>query len=168
MNYQQQAMDFLEKTKTKFEISFSHTGLCDFSGTERKHHIFNVILSNKQHTYTLKFTDSLHGTERRDYANSINSLYVGEDSYPKKLGFTIKNQKLIKEEILNARKPPTAYDVLACVTKYPPVSFSTFCSEYGYDTDSRKALKIWEEDMLEYENINRLFSGFMTDLKELS
>lgn len=38
-------------------------------------------------------------------------------------------------------KSPTAYDVLACVSGdvYSPETFEDFCSEYGYDADSRKA-----------------------------
>ena len=38
-------------------------------------------------------------------------------------------------------KAPTAYDVLACISSdyYTPETFADFCSEYGYDPDSRKA-----------------------------
>lgn len=36
-----------------------------------------------------------------------------------------------------------AYSVLACISGdvYAPETFEDFCDEYGYDTDSRKALK---------------------------
>jgi hypothetical protein len=38
-------------------------------------------------------------------------------------------------------KEPTAYDVLACISSevHCPNTFSEFCSEFGYDEDSRKA-----------------------------
>lgn len=52
---------------------------------------------------------------------------------------------------------PTEYDVLAALTKYDPENFNNFCSEYGYDTDSRKAEKIYKAVQKEYNNIIRLF-----------
>jgi hypothetical protein len=41
---------------------------------------------------------------------------------------------------------PTPYDVLACVSAdiYCPDSFPEFCSDYGYDEDSRRAFATWE------------------------
>jgi hypothetical protein len=40
---------------------------------------------------------------------------------------------------------PTAYDVLSCISLdlNCPVSFEEFCSEYGYNQDSRKDEKLW-------------------------
>lgn len=55
--------------------------------------------------------------------------------------------------------PPTAYDVLACLTKYPVYSFEDFCSEYGYDTDSRKAYKTYKAVKREWENVDKLFTS---------
>lgn len=39
-------------------------------------------------------------------------------------------------------KDPSVYHVLACTSSdiYTPETFAEFCSEYGYDGDSRKAL----------------------------
>jgi len=53
---------------------------------------------------------------------------------------------------------PTAYSVLACLTKYDPETFENFCSEFGYDEDSRKALKIYEAVKDEYLNLCSLFN----------
>jgi hypothetical protein len=54
--------------------------------------------------------------------------------------------------------PPTAYDVLATITKYNPYDFDNFCSEYGYDIDSRKAYKTYKAVMREWKNIEKLFT----------
>lgn len=54
---------------------------------------------------------------------------------------------------------PSAYDVLACLTKSDPGYFEDFCSEYGYDTDSRKALATHKAVVREWEKV----SGFFTD-----
>ena len=55
--------------------------------------------------------------------------------------------------------PPTSYDVLASVTKYEVGTFDDFCSEYGYDTDSRKALKTYKAVLREWKNIEKLFTA---------
>jgi len=38
---------------------------------------------------------------------------------------------------------PVAYDILACIGSdaYTPETFADFCSEYGYESDSIKALQ---------------------------
>ncbi len=36
---------------------------------------------------------------------------------------------------------PGAYDILACIEKYPVYDFADFCSNYGYEEDSRAAYK---------------------------
>lgn len=45
-------------------------------------------------------------------------------------------------------KPPTAADVLYCLASdargVEHATFEDFCSEYGYDTDSRKAERLYE------------------------
>lgn len=53
--------------------------------------------------------------------------------------------------------PPTAYDVLACITKSDPGSFEDFCSEYGYDTNSRKAESIHASVCEEWQNVSDFF-----------
>ena len=58
----------------------------------------------------------------------------------------------------NGDNLPTAYDVLACLTKYDPGTFDEFCSEYGYNTDSRQAFKTYKAVVREWKNIEKLFS----------
>jgi hypothetical protein len=62
-------------------------------------------------------------------------------------------------------KHPTAYDVLACVTKWNPGTFENFCSEFGYDEDSRRALKTYKAVCKEWRNISKLFTE--TELEQL-
>lgn len=62
---------------------------------------------------------------------------------------------------------PSCYDVLACIEKYDPESFEYFCDNYGYDTDSRKAEKIYKECLKQYKNVHRLFSDVMEQLREI-
>jgi len=165
-----QAEDFLTRTNTKCLITYSHTAPSDFSGANHKHDMYNVVLERNKRTYAFVFTDSLRNTQRREYARDARSLlYTRDDREARKLGFKVTAGRLNKDELLEARKPPTAYDVLACLTKYDPGSFENFCADYGYSTDSRKGLAIWEAVHTEYAGVLQLFSDCMDDeLREIN
>jgi len=71
------------------------------------------------------------------------------------------------QSIANIGKAPEVYDVLASVTKYDVGSFEDFCSEFGYDTDSRKAEKTYKAVLKEFKNVDRLFSDVIEQLSEI-
>jgi hypothetical protein len=56
------------------------------------------------------------------------------------------------------RRAPRAYDVLACIQKYPVDSFSDFCSCFGYDEDSIKARDLYIAVGEEAAKVARFFS----------
>lgn len=68
----------------------------------------------------------------------------------------VKAQKELKEK--KAAAQPTAYDVLACMTKYDPGTFENFCSDLGYDEDSRTAEKIYIAVQKEYAQLAKIFT----------
>lgn len=71
---------------------------------------------------------------------------------------------------INASKKgeePNPYDVLACLTKYDPDTFENFCSEFGYDTDSRTAEKTFRAVQKEWGSVQRLFSDVLEELREI-
>lgn len=59
---------------------------------------------------------------------------------------------------------PSAYDILTCLTKYDPVSFEDFCSDFGYDSDSRSAEKIYKAVAKEWKAIDKLFTSEQIEL----
>lgn len=62
-----------------------------------------------------------------------------------------------------------AYDVLACITKSDPGTFDDFCSEFGYDTDSRKAEQVYYAVVKEWRNVERFFTtDELTELQEIN
>lgn len=63
---------------------------------------------------------------------------------------------------------PDIYDVLSCITKYDPETFEFFCSNYGYDTDSRMAERIYKGVCKEYAAVERLFSDCIEELREIN
>lgn len=64
--------------------------------------------------------------------------------------------------------PPNMYDILATLTKYNPEAFEDFCSNYGYDNDSRKAEKTYKAVCKEWKGVERLFSDIMEELQEIN
>lgn len=68
----------------------------------------------------------------------------------------------------NGEKYPTAYDVLACLTKSDPGTLENFCSEMGYDLDSKKAERIYNSVREEWENVFNFFTDEqLTELQNI-
>lgn len=59
---------------------------------------------------------------------------------------------------------PSLYSVLVCLTKYEVGTLENFCSEFGYDTDSITANKIYKAVCKEYANLCRLFPESSTNI----
>ena len=56
-------------------------------------------------------------------------------------------------------KDVTAYNVLACLTKYDPGTFEDFCACYGYNNDSITDHKIYKAVFKEYNSLARIFTA---------
>ena len=80
-------------------------------------------------------------------------------------------------------KEPTAYDVLACVTKYDVGTFEEFCDEFGYeeysenyvldlfyngDARNKESLKIYNDVKKEFHNVWRMFGDYIEQLCEIA
>ena len=61
--------------------------------------------------------------------------------------------------------PPTAYDLLACLTKYDPGTFANFCADYGTNEDSISGLRTYKAVCREWAKVSRFFTA--AELKEL-
>ena len=71
------------------------------------------------------------------------------------------------QSIAARNEAPTMYDILTCLEKYENANFDDFCSNYGYDNDSIKALKTYKAVSKEYKNVFRLFGDIMEELQEI-
>lgn len=63
---------------------------------------------------------------------------------------------------------PKLYDVLSCLTKYDPEGFDNFCSEFGYDQDSRTVERVYKAVCKEWKAVNRLFNDCLDELQEIN
>ncbi len=162
-DYQQQAIDFLNKVGATIETNFMRYGR-HFDDDKENRDIYEVTITNKKgRKYTFNFGNSIadsgfyytKGKQKfaidRKYLDAKNILTV-----IKSKDWEFLNNG--KSDIIHYPVKPTEYDILACITKYDPDTFENFCSEFGYDTDSRKAEDIYEAVKDEYLNICRLFN----------
>lgn len=63
------------------------------------------------------------------------------------------------QSIAAGSETPTAYDLLSCLQKYDVGSFEDFCWDFGYDTDSRTAERIYKAVCKEWEKVSRFFTS---------
>ena len=143
--YDQQGLDFLEKTGTTFKIyrlgTFEY-----FPSDAQKRDVYEVTLSKENDSYTFRFGDSIANT------------YARQGIVAKDMNGTIETYGVRAREARNNWKKPRAYDVLSGLTIYDPGDFENFCSDYGYDNDSIKDEAIYKAVVKEYRNVSRLFS----------
>lgn len=76
---------------------------------------------------------------------------------------------MFNQSIAQGSTPPDEYDIITCITKDDPGSFENFCSDFGYDTDSRSAEKTYKAVKAEWEKMLRVFGEgeCLDDLREI-
>lgn len=72
------------------------------------------------------------------------------------------------QSIAAGSQEPDMYSILACLTKYDVGSFDDFCSEFGYDTDSRTAERTYKAVCKEFKAVDKLFSDIIEELAEIN
>ena len=134
MDYNKQAQEFLTKTNTTLDVEYIGHGNY-FDDDKETRDIYRFTLKRDGRKYTSKFGQSI-----------VNSGTAKENVVYKVGGFN-------HGKIDRRRKAPTAYDILACLTKYDTGTFDNFCADFGYDTDSRKAEKTYFDVQREYQGV---------------
>lgn len=164
--YLQKALDFLEETCTSLTVTFKDNGF-HFEGDTSVRDRYEVTLKRGERSYTFMFGQSI-----------MNSAYYKDKGFNRTFtlngkertgGFRVTDIKYLKNycEKVNG-KAPDAYSILACLTLYNPGTLEDFCSEFGYDTDSKKATRIYERVREEWLNVCCLFSDKELDyLREI-
>jgi uncharacterized protein (DUF2252 family) len=108
---------------------------------------YDVKFTTKYIRYGFYFADD---KEKRDIYECALSRKDGKH-YTFTFGQSIFNST-------NKKVKPTAYDVLSSLTKHDPGAFENFCSEFGYDIDSRKAYTIYKAVINEWHEMKNLFT----------
>lgn len=162
-NYNRMTNNILNKMGVRVDIEFLKHG--DHLGDGVIGDVYKATIIRGNRSFSLEFEQSIAKSKRfqdklnkRVYAQSGKGLgnnftYLYPERFPKnKVDEKYGDFKIIQGEA------PDNYDIFACLTKYDPGTFDNFCSEFGYDTDSKKAEKTYNAVLSEFKNMQSLFS----------
>lgn len=155
--YIKQATDFLQKANAEMKIEYVGLAVNKDWKEKEKRCLYEITLTSSRGSMTFDFWDSIRNTE-------IKTMTL--DAYAKKRykrpfsTLTDIEKNKAREELTAKKKDavPSVYDVLACLTKCDPGTFEDFCSDYGYDEDSRTAERLYFAVQKEYTQLARLFT----------
>lgn len=150
-DYQKQALDFLSATQTEFKAEFLENGP-HFYGDKESRDIYQVTFSRNGRKFKLRFGQSIAKSGfyaqygRQKIALPMEKLQDKKHDLLLWVKWKTKASDFgsVKSDSIHYPEPPTEYDVLACLTKNEVGTFENFCSEFGYDTDSRTAKKTYK------------------------
>ncbi len=170
-DYEKQALDFLTKTGCKMTITFKETRKY-FPDDKEARDVYEIEIVRGSRKWNFEFGNSIADSEfvavygkcrykipseMRTKNNSEITRYV---KYNLQYGFGTVKSDHIKRPV-----PPSEYSVLACITKWDPGSFDDFCSEYGYDSDSKTADRVYAAVKEEWLNVCRIWND--SEIEEL-
>lgn len=166
--YLEQANNLLNKANAKCEIVYGGISRNENWKEKEKRNWYDVTITTPRGKMTFTFWDSIHNTEI--------STMTFEEYAKKKLKYNRVEDMSYGEKVkakndlarLKADAVPNEYDVLACLEKYDPGTFEDFCSELGYNEDSRTAERIYIAVIKEYKDLIRIFTEEqMEELREI-
>lgn len=157
-DYQAQAKQFLADCNATMEIKFvgKEVPSC-WLGETKPHNKYQFTIKTSRGEYTSYFWDSLHNTEISDTSERTYAQQKYKASYDRLRSYEKAEARaeLVK---LKANAIPTEYDILDCVEKYSYDSFSDFCDELGYSTDSISARETFLAYGEKYAGLRRIFT----------
>lgn len=162
----EQVKNFLNKANAKCEIVYGGISRNENWKEKEKRNWYDVTITTPRGKMTFTFWDNIHNTEI--------STMTFEEYAKKKLKYNRVEDMSYGEKVkakndlarLKEKAVPNEYDVLACLEKYDVGTFEDFCSEFGYDEDSRTAKRIYIAVIKEYKDLTRIFTE--KQMEELS
>lgn len=150
--YIKQATEFLQKTHAKMKIEYVGLAVNKEWKEKEKRCLYEITLTSPRGSMTFNFWDSIRNTKIRTMPFEAYNVQANKELAAKKKAAV-----------------PSVYDVLACLQKYDPGTFEDFCSDWGYDEDSRTAERIYFAVQKEYTQLARLFTPEqMEELSEIN
>lgn len=171
--YEIQAQNFLDDTGTTMQVEFIKYGK-HFDNDKENRDIYRIIISKDttKRKFIFNFGQSINASGKYIVINDFES-----DDFP--VGWRVHDLNNINRLIRKAKRrkhnfykenkdfsAPSAYNVLACLTKNDPEHFEEFCACFGYDTDSRRAEEVYHAVVDEWKNVCALWSD--TEIELLS
>lgn len=166
--YIKQATEFLQKIHAEMKIDFVGLAVNREWEEKEKRCLYEITLISPRGSMVFDFWDSIRNAEIREMTFEA----YAEKRYRVPFTSLTQAEKMQASKELAAKKKtavPSVYDVLACLTKYDPGTFENFCSDYGYDEDSRTAERVYFAVQREYAQLARLFTpDEMEELAEIN
>lgn len=163
--YVKQVKDFLNNANAKCEIVYGGISRNETWKETAKRNWYDVTITTSRGKMSYVFWDSINNTE---ISQMTLEKYVEKKLKRRYSDFSYDERKKAERELkkLKAEAVPNEYDVLACLEKYDVGTFEDFCSEFGYDEDSRTAERIYIAVIKEYKDLTRIFTE--EQMEELS
>lgn len=166
--YQALAEQFLADCNATMEINFIGKEIpSHWQGETKPHNKYQFTITTPRGKYTSKFWDSLYNTEISEMTSNEYARKIYKANFDALANYA---KAKVKKGLasLKAKAKPTEYDILACLEKYGYDSFSDFCAEFGYSTDSISARETFIAYGEEYAGLRRIFTGEqMEKLREI-
>lgn len=161
-SYQKQANDFLESIGATFKATFSHYGKY-FQDDKESRDVYNIVFERSgRFPLTLTFGQSIaHSGKFIVMDRGVNKFNTKEQAKKFMFQMHLTGQPEKNKDFAE----PSAYDILACITKNDPGTLEDFCSEFGYDPDSKKVEKIYLAVCDEWRKVISFFSP--TEVEQL-
>lgn len=171
-NYEKQASDFLEKTGCTMEIKFKENRRY-FPNDKEARDVYDIKITRGSRAWGFEFGNSIaysefvavYGKCRYKIPTELRTKTLAEIEGYVRMNLQSDFSTVGLDKIIMP-KPPTAYTVLSCLTKYDPGNFEDFCSEFGYDTDSKTAERVYDGVKDEWLNVCRIWND--QEIEELS
>ena len=154
--YDKQAISFLKSTGTEFTATFQGHKKHFIDDSETRD-VYSITLKRGSRSFTFNFGQSIWHSCKfkiKNYPKYKNTGWATKDEALRVVGFANSRDIYLNDKF----EIPSAYDVLACLTKYNPGTLEDFCSEFGYDPDSKKAEKIYVSVLEEFKNVAMLWN----------
>jgi hypothetical protein len=151
-------MDKVDVFPRKTHIHGKHYR-CTISGKERGHVSFDFWNSYADEEENAFNFGSMSGwNEQTQTSNTDGILTVCRENryWDKYRGKRPLAYSVIRPK--GKRKTVSAYDLLACIQKSDVGTFEDFASEFGYDSDSRKAESIYHAVVKEWRKVENFFT----------
>jgi hypothetical protein len=158
-DYHSMASLFLADTKTTLTAEYLKTDK-HFQEDKTPRDIYKVTIKRGYREFSFNFGQSLSKSKKyKDRLTKDIILLNGKFENLNKRVIPEKLKEYIRDYCIEVKgKKPTEYDILACLTKYEVGSFENFCSDFCYDTDSRKAERIYKDVLNEWQNVKTIWS----------
>ena len=161
--YEQSALDFLQRFGLEFKAEFVDKSCPPFCDDSRHIHgwKYQVTLTRGERGGTLSFLfwNSWNDTHEPVRAFPRTSVDRRIGSEPKSVRVYCGHESKVVSR--SDASPPSAYDVLSCISSdaHCAADFAEWCSGFGYDTDSRKAFETHQACVVFALKLRQFFSA---------